>query len=160
MLVGLIAYLAQDWTTLEQVISGTVLALTILWYFMPESPRWLLSQNKYQEALKVLTNGSKLNRRPLPDGFLRYDNNSSTLENAMLHERKELGLTSLFKTRHMAIITLVMFLNWITATLCYYGLTMSSVNLSEDIYVNFVLSAVIEIPSYIFCVLVSFKNAV
>ena len=34
--------------------------------------RWLLSKNKFTEAISVLGTGAKLNRRPLPDGFLRY----------------------------------------------------------------------------------------
>ena len=51
-----------------------------------------------------------------------------------------------------------MFLNWMTATMGYYGLSLISVHLTDDIYVNFVLFAVIEIPSYIFCVLVGQKN--
>ena len=55
----------------------------------------------------------------------------------------------------MARVSSILFLNWITATMCYYGLTMLSVNLTDDIYVSFVLSALIEIPSYIFCILVS-----
>ena len=54
----------------------------------------------------------------------------------------------------MAKISLIMFLNWMTATMGYYGLSLISVHLTDDIYVNFVLFAVIEIPSYIFCVLV------
>ena len=57
----------------------------------------------------------------------------------------------------MAKISLIMFLNWMTATMGYYGLSLISVHLTDDIYVNFVLFAVIEIPSYIFCVLVSQK---
>ena len=47
-----------------------------------------------------------------------------------------------------------MFVNWLVATMCYYGLSMGSVNLSGNTYVNFILSAVIEIPSYLFCILV------
>ena len=54
----------------------------------------------------------------------------------------------------MAKISIIMFLNWMTATMGYYGLSLISVHLTDDIYVNFVLFAVIEIPSYIFCVLV------
>ena len=48
-----------------------------------------------------------------------------------------------------------MWFNWIATTLSYYGLGFSSVNLSGDIYVSYFLSALIEIPSYIFCSLVS-----
>ena len=65
-------------------------------------------------------------------------------------------MKSLFGKGYMIKITLIMFLNWMTTTMCYYGLSLFSVNLTDDIYVNFVLFAVIEIPSYIFCVLVSF----
>ncbi len=68
--------------------------------------------------------------------------------------QETLGLSSLFKKSYMAKISIVMFTNWLTANMCYYGLSFSSVNLVGDIYVNFVLSAVIEIPSYIFVVLV------
>ena len=57
----------------------------------------------------------------------------------------------------MAKISIIMFLNWMTATMGYYGLSLISVHLTDDIYVNFVLFAVIEIPSYIFCVLVGPK---
>ena len=72
--MGLVANFVQDWYTLQQIMSGIVLGMVIFWYFMPESPRWLLSKNnKYQEAIKVLTNGAKYNRRPLPEGFLQYD---------------------------------------------------------------------------------------
>lgn len=38
--------------------------------------------------------------------------------------------------------------------MCYYGLSMNSVNLAGNTYGNFILSAFIEIPSYIFCILV------
>ena len=79
MLVGLVAYGVQDWYTLQQILSGIVLGLSLVWYLMPESPRWLLSKNKYEEAVKVLTNGSRLNRRALPEGFLRYDNGEFTV---------------------------------------------------------------------------------
>ena len=68
---------------------------------------------------------------------------------------EQIGVLSLFKNFVMAKITIAMFLNWITANMVYYGLQLSSVNLSDDIYVNFMLLALIEIPSYIFCVLVS-----
>ena len=59
----------------------------------------------------------------------------------------------------MAKISIIMFLNWMTATMGYYGLSLISVHLTDDIYVNFVLFAVIEIPSYIFCVLVGQKKS-
>lgn len=36
----------------------------------------------------------------------------------------------------------------------YYGISMSSTSLGGDVFVSFILTALIEIPSYIFCILV------
>ncbi len=76
MLVGLVAYNIQDWKDLQTVMSVVVLGLTLLWILMPESPRWLFSMNKYAEARKTLKLGATLNRRALPEGFLKYQDSS------------------------------------------------------------------------------------
>ncbi len=52
------------------------------------------------------------------------------------------------------MITLVLWVDWIVISMAYYGLAFTSVSLSSDIYVSFVLTALIEIPSYIAAVLV------
>jgi len=33
--------------------------------------------------------------------------------------------------------------------MCYYGLSFSSTELSGDVYINFVLNVLVEIPSYL-----------
>ena len=40
---------------------------------MPESPRWLISKRKFDEASILLTFGSKLNKRTLPEEFLKIN---------------------------------------------------------------------------------------
>ena len=77
------------------------------------------------------------------------------LQERIVEENEQLGLKSLFNRWYMAKISLIMFYNWMAATIGYYGLGMFSVHLAGDIYINFVLSALIEIPSYIFCILCS-----
>ena len=67
---------------------------------------------------------------------------------------ESLGFMSLFNKGYMAKISLIMIFNWLTATIGYYALGFFSVKLAGDIYTNFILTALIEIPSYIFCVLV------
>ncbi len=70
---------------------------------------------------------------------------------------EQLGFTSLFREWKIASITLIMWFNWVATALSYYGLAFSSVNLSGDVFVSFFLSALIEVPSYVFCALVRSK---
>ena len=57
MLIGLIAYFEQDWRIFQQILSGIVMTLILLWILMPESPRWLLSQKGLKNAISVLKTG-------------------------------------------------------------------------------------------------------
>ena len=53
MMVGLVAYYQQDWSTLQIIMSSLVLGLTILWFFMPESPRQVSKSSVYLEKLVI-----------------------------------------------------------------------------------------------------------
>ena len=57
-----------------------------------------------------------------------------------------------FSSRKIAMNSLVFFLTWFAANTNYFGLSLHSVNIGGDIYVNFVLSGLIEIPSYLFAI--------
>ena len=49
----------------------------------------------------------------------------------------------------IAVTTVILSLNWLVVDFCYYGLSLNSVNMAGDIFVNFVLSAVVEIPAVV-----------
>ena len=45
----------------------------------------------------------------------------------------------------IALTTVILGINWLVVDLCYYGLSLNSVNLAGDIFTNFVLSALVEV---------------
>ena len=47
----------------------------------------------------------------------------------------------------------IMFLNWLVTTMCYYGLTSAAATLTPDLYLNFTLAILVEIPSHFACIL-------
>ena len=43
--------------------------------------------------------------------------------------------------------------NWIVVTIGYYGISLGIGNIGSDIFINFLLVSLIEIPSYVFATL-------
>ena len=53
----------------------------------------------------------------------------------------------LFRPLKICTRTITMFYNWLVATLCYYGLTMTASNLSENLFLDYTLIILIEVPA-------------
>ena len=51
--------------------------------------------------------------------------------------------------------TIIMAVNWALVAMVYYGIGMSMTVLGGNIFLNFVLSAVLEIAGYVVCILIS-----
>ena len=64
-------------------------------------------------------------------------------------------LLDLFKTPNLRKNTLIQYFNWFTVVLVYYGLTLNADTLIPgNVYINFSVSGLIEIPSNIFCLVI------
>merc|ERR1712110_900128 len=66
-ILPLVAYFIRDWNHLQLAISLPCLVLTSYYWFMPESPRWLIQARKFTEAKAVLTEAAKENGKNIPD---------------------------------------------------------------------------------------------
>ena len=155
LLLGIEAYYIRDWYTLHLVAYTPVLILLSLWFFIPESPRWLLATGKIEEAEKVIQKGAAINGRTLPEDTFKVvevkNENKDTMD-AFVNNQPT--FRDLFKPTFILTRSLNMMYQWFSVTMCYYGLTFASTSLTSDPYINFSLSCFIEIPGYFFCIFV------
>ena len=54
MIFSAVAYFIQHWRVLSQVQSGIGVLLLPIMLFVPESPRWLVAKQKYEQADHVI----------------------------------------------------------------------------------------------------------
>ena len=67
---------------------------------------------------------------------------------------KKPTLMDLFRPNIILKRTLNMGFQWFSVTMCYYGLSFAATDLLGDPYTNALLSYAIEIPGYVFCIIV------
>ena len=156
MIVALFAYLLQHWQTLQITLSAMVLLLSLTWFVLPESPRWLVAMNRTEKAIEIFSYGSKINRNPFhsKNRMIKESANqkSSGVKNTET-EKESLGVKSFFTHWIIAKHTIVICINCLVATLCYYGITFNSVNFGGlDIYLSFALSGLAETVGVVFVV--------
>ncbi|CAG2257565.1 OCTN [Mytilus edulis] len=85
--------------------------------FIPESPRWLCGKGKLKEATNLLRRAAKVNKTTFSEKMV--DN--------LPIEKKEAGkVWLLFTDRTLGCRTLVIFYNWMVASMVFYGLTLNT----------------------------------
>ncbi|GFO09417.1 organic cation transporter protein, partial [Plakobranchus ocellatus] len=111
--------------------------------FLPESARWLLQKGKTKEAAKIIQMAAHKNGVPLSE-------NARTLKDIEMEGKGE-TIWHMFTYRVLLVRSLIVFFNWLVASMVYYGLSLNAEDLSGNIYLNFFLLAVVEMASYFFC---------
>ena len=156
LLLGLEAYFIRDWMTLQLVAYTPVLILLGLWFLIPESPRWLLATGQIERAETIIRKGAETNGKTLPPDMFKPQENTKEGNEYTFESEDQARPTfrDLFKPSIILKRSLNMMYQWFSVTMCYYGLTFTSVDLLADPYMNFSLSCFIEIPGYLFCIFV------
>lgn len=155
MALALWGYYIRDWQYLVIATSTASTFILLAWWFVPESPRWLLSKGRVKKAEKILTDMAKYNKKPIPDfsklrAFVEK-------ERQLQAARTRYSYWHLCSSWKLAKNSLILMYGWFVSSSVYYGLNFNTRNLTGDIYLNIFFSGLVEIPALIFVVLVHNK---
>ncbi|XP_041831247.1 solute carrier family 22 member 2-like [Melanotaenia boesemani] len=139
LILPLLAYFITDWRWLQVVITVPYIIFMSYYWFIPESPRWLLSQNKKSRAVKITEDMAKENGMTLSKNIetLTDDNADSSTASFM----------DLIRTPKMRKHTLILSYNWFTSAVVYQGLIMRLGILGGNVYIDFLISGLVEFPA-------------
>ncbi|KAF2368837.1 Major facilitator sugar transporter-like [Trinorchestia longiramus] len=151
MATAAIAYGISRWRLLQ--VACTVPGIFVLCNIclIPESPRWLLKNGRYDDALSVFKKMAARNKRTLPND----DEMMAALMRVCPRETiKSEGCAVMPWLRkwvlpQFQVRTPIVFFCWLSVAMVYYGLSQGSANLGVDEYQFIFVGGALEIVSYI-----------
>ena len=179
VILTIVAYFLRDFRMIQLAVTLPQIAWIYWLTKIPESPRWLLCRGKIDEAVVVIEQAVKTNGIDLMDTVKVKDVRKEVvkmydaiqLQKAVLQklsapeikaddessdgneEKKQtLSFLSLFRTPVMRRNSIIMCFNWFITVFIYYALSLNVQDLGGDIYVNFLISGFVEVPSIILCI--------
>ncbi|TKY68304.1 Organic cation/carnitine transporter 3 [Spatholobus suberectus] len=141
-----IAYVNRNssWKTLYVWTSVPTICYSVVAYlFVTESPRWLLTQGREKEALKILQGVSK-NGVVVPASLPKVD-----AKEKVSFFQLYASIGELFKKRWALVRIVAVMVLGIGVGMVYFGMPLAVGNLGFNIYLAVVFSASMEIPSCI-----------
>jgi len=146
------AYIIPYWANLQIAISIPSLLFAVMLVvpgLVPESPKWLLTKGRVEEAREIIEKIEKINGRTQSDG-----DNTLTAP-VTKNEVEGLDLKELLNSPHTITCTLVMFYLWFCNSLVYYGLVLNAGSLLPgNLYINYLVSGFLEVLAYLLTIVV------
>ncbi|OWF44907.1 organic cation transporter protein-like [Mizuhopecten yessoensis] len=130
-------FILRNWKTIQLVVAIPCIVHLGLYWVIPESPRWLISQGRYKDAETILRKVAEKNRKPYPE----------KIDLSHIEQVKPGRVWQLFSSKTLAWRTCIIFLNWFSVSQIFFGTTIHMSNLGGNFYLKFLLLAVVEIPA-------------
>ncbi|XP_026319002.1 solute carrier family 22 member 7-like [Hyposmocoma kahamanoa] len=145
--MGAVASLVRPWRYLLISLNIPSFLLLVCYFFLSESVRWLLSKQKYAEARRVLENVARVNKTQISEKSMQ-----ALMSPSSQTDRDEAGNPGLIKTvlRSRVLLRRVCTtpIWWVACTFVYYGLSINSIGLSGNMYLNYIYTCAVEIPGF------------
>ncbi|XP_060949301.1 solute carrier family 22 member 13 [Limanda limanda] len=141
MLLAGLAYLIRDWRKLQLAISAPGFLLIFYIWVVPHSARWLLANDRRDEAIALLRKAALVNGRVLHP--------AAQVEKCELigGAQRSYSALDLVRTPQLRKRTLILFYLWFVNVLVYYGLSLGVSRLGTDLYLNQFMFGLVEVPA-------------
>ena len=139
-LLVLQAYLIMNWKILSIICTAPFIFVNLLLKFVPESIEWLQEHGKRDEVNHVIYRIAKWNNKKLP--------NNLTISSPNGIQRHKSSPIDIFRTRKIAIQSLVQGFIWSITAMGFYGLFLAADEFGGSMYRNFFILTLTDFPGY------------
>ncbi|CAG9787575.1 unnamed protein product [Diatraea saccharalis] len=149
MLFALIAWKLSYWRLILWTIHSMALLLPLYWLLIDESPRWLHARGDKDRAAAIIRKAAMINKKSINEDIMR----ALYQENKKEETVKTNPWLQLLRSKVLIFRFLTCCWCWVAVAFVYYGLTINSVSLSGDKYVNFALNMAMEVVASLLIVM-------
>ncbi|XP_054158725.1 organic cation transporter protein-like [Oppia nitens] len=149
-----IAYLLRNFREILLVTSLPEILWLVWLYWIPESPRWLITQSKWDRLEPVVKRAVRMNSLPISDFQYQfqtlkkcYTNDEQQLNNNNNNENKRSYIWEVLKSPNLRRTTLIMYFTWFVNAFVYYGISLNIGSFGFNLFVNFLIAGLLEIPA-------------
>ncbi|XP_036323326.1 organic cation transporter-like protein [Rhagoletis pomonella] len=161
MLTAVFAYFIHEWRTLQIAVSIPGLLFLGYYWIIPESARWLISNNRKEAAIANIQKAARFNKVHLDidtidrllndsDGIEETKSETTNPEDTLQNPVKPVSVFDLLRNPNLRRKTLLIFFDWFVNSGTYYGLSWNTNSLGDNMLLNFVISGAVEIPAFTF----------
>lgn len=148
VILGLISWGVQTWREITLTLYIPQLLTISYFWIMSESIRWYMSKGRYEDSEKILKKVAKVNGKHLSEKSLQLLKETEEEEKQKEVVIEPWLVVQVFRHKRILIRCLVSPVWWITTTFIYYGMSVNSVNMTGNQYLNYVAVSAVEIPGF------------
>jgi len=141
------AYKYRNWRDMMLICNITAIPFLLFISILPESPRWLYSVNRNDEAKKIVEKMAKINGKVIKEEVWKEaaetDEDDSQKKKTVTYSALDL-----FKSKGLRMVSLKLSFVWFSVVSTYYGLALNAGTLAGNIFFNNLTSGVLEICAY------------
>ena len=149
-----VAWAIPYWRTYTLAIFSPSLLFIFYVFFVEESVRWLIAKGQRDEAVRIIFKIAKFNKatlsahtmRLLTEGTTKRFINTATSSRMMAEPKKKSLLRKVLSSRIIIVRLMIVSFWWVSTTTIYYGLGINAVTLMGNMYINYILTSLVEIP--------------
>ncbi|KAJ8716716.1 hypothetical protein PYW07_003343 [Mythimna separata] len=147
-----LAYWLRDWRKLEFALGFCSSIYILYWFWIPESPRWLLATGKTEEAVVILKDITRQNGKFVSSSYIRQ----LILEHEQ-EKRKDPEFMCFLKSKNMRKKTILLSMNWFCTGLSFYTFSQYLGSIGGDIFIAVSLTGIISTFGGLTCIFIITK---
>ncbi|CEF59994.1 Solute carrier family 22 member 13 [Strongyloides ratti] len=166
-MLALIAYYCKSWQHVQLITAALHTIAVCLICVLPESPRWLIVNNRVEEAERYIRRACQ--EPPFPFSMCIFNKSSLPCDLELvkhaeqrqwIQQNQRANLFHVFKSKALCVRSIVICIVWVATCLVYYGLVIAfsdqsspgKILFSGNFFINNAIAGAVELPTLIGCV--------